>query len=277
MNTQPTKPPGSAKDPRPTSPQTSPSQPVSPQTSPSQPVSPQTSPSQPIFPQTSPAQPRSAPLKPGGYPGSAGVGGNAAPLQPVMDDAAATARSLANDMKETAKGVASEAARASADLSSDLKQAAQAAQRAAKAQASEFAADVGHELGHSAEQQKARGVEAMQGFARAINSAAGELEGQSPMVARYVRDAAHNVENLSNNLRGKSVTELMRAASDLARSQPAVFIAGAVASGFALSRFLKSSATRTGADASSSSSPQRGPAAGRAQAAASGGVSPGRS
>jgi hypothetical protein len=168
------------------------------------------------------------------------------PLQPVIEDAATAARSMTENVKETARSVASDAARTSAELGSDLKQAARSAQRAAKEQASSFAADVGHELGQTAEEQKVRGVEAMQGFVRAINSAAGELDGQSPMVARYVRDAAQRVEALSNNIHGKSVTELMHAASDLARSQPALFIAGAVASGFALSRFLKSSADRNG-------------------------------
>jgi vacuolar-type H+-ATPase subunit E/Vma4 len=135
-----------------------------------------------------------------------------------------------------------EASDAAASLKSDLQQTAKAATRAAQEQASAFAADVGHEINKAAEEQKARGTEAMQGFARAINSAAGELEEQSPTVARYVRDAAKQVDSLSNNIRGRSVTELMQAATDLARSQPAVFFAGAMAAGFALSRFLKSSA-----------------------------------
>jgi hypothetical protein len=252
MNTQSTKPPaGSGTDPR------------------------------PAPPQATPSPTRTAPSRPGGYQSSTSAGSSAAPLQPVIDDAAATARTLAKDMKETAQGVASDTARVSADLSSDLKQAAQSAQRAAKAQASEFAADLGHELGQTAEEQKVRGVEAMQGFARAINTAASELEDQSPKVARYVRDAANSVETLSNNLRGKSVTELMRAASDLARSQPVVFLAGAVASGFVLSRFLKSSASRNGADGSFGSSldDQRGggAATGRPQATAGSGVTSGRS
>jgi vacuolar-type H+-ATPase subunit E/Vma4 len=139
-----------------------------------------------------------------------------------------------------------EASSAAASLTSDLQQTAKAASRAAQAQASAFAADVGHEITKAAEQQKARGAEAMQGFARAISSAAGELDDQSPMVARYVRDAAKQVDSLSSNIRGRSVTELMQAATDLARSQPAVFFAGAMAAGFALSRFLKSSAADNG-------------------------------
>jgi hypothetical protein len=189
-------------------------------------------------------------------PRSSEQSGSQTPLQPsLMEDAAETARSVTEEVKETAGGIASDAARASAALSSDLKQAAQSAQRAVKEQASEFAADIGHELSHSAEEQKIRGVEAMQGFARAITTAAGELEGQSPMVARYVRDAGRQVEVLSQNLRGRSITDLMSAASDLARAQPVVFIAGAVAAGFALSRFLKSSASPSGSEESFGSAP----------------------
>jgi hypothetical protein len=146
---------------------------------------------------------------------------------------------------EAARALASEATSAAQSLSSDLQQAMKATTRAVKAQASEFGADVGHELNQVAEAQKIRGVEAMQGLARAADSAARELERQSPMVARYVRDAGKQVEGFSNNIRGRSATELMHAATDLARSQPALFFAGALAAGFALSRFLKSSAAET--------------------------------
>ena len=153
------------------------------------------------------------------------------PLQPSFEDAAQVARDLAAEAKN-----------ATASLSSDLQQTAKATTRAVKEQAAEFAADVGHEFSAIADEQKVRGVEAMQGFARAITSAATELEGQSPAVAGYVRDAAKQLDGFSNNIRGRSVTELMQSATDLARSQPAVFFAGAMAAGFALSRFLKSSA-----------------------------------
>jgi vacuolar-type H+-ATPase subunit E/Vma4 len=155
-----------------------------------------------------------------------------APLQP----------SISEQPAEAARALGREASSAAASLKSDLQETAKAASRAAQAQASAFAADVGHELSKAAEEQKARGAEAMQGFARAISSAAGELEDQSPTVARYVRDAAKQMDGLSSNIRGRSVSELMQAATDLARSQPAVFFAGAMAAGFALSRFLKSSA-----------------------------------
>jgi ElaB/YqjD/DUF883 family membrane-anchored ribosome-binding protein len=148
-------------------------------------------------------------------------------------------------MSSSAQGVrsqVSEAADVASSLGGDIKEAAKTATRAVKEQAGEFAADIGHELSKTAEVQKMRGVEAMQGFARAIDSAAAQLEQQSPRIARSVREAAHQVEGLSNNISNRSVDELLKAATDLARRQPMLFIGGAVAAGFALSRFLKSSA-----------------------------------
>jgi len=167
------------------------------------------------------------------------------PLQPDLNDLTAQASSAAQD-----------AIGAATTLGDDVTEAARTATRAAKAQASEFVSDVGHELGKTAEQQKKRGVEGIQALARAITSAAGEIEGQSPMVARYIRDTAGKVEQLSGNLNGRDVNELMQAAVGLARKNPALFIGGAVAAGFALSRFLKSSAP------AAASSPRTGGSAG---------------
>jgi hypothetical protein len=175
-----------------------------------------------------------------------------ATLQPsISDDATQAAQAGSDAVKRTAHEADQAVKGAAASLTADVKDAAQSLRRAASGQATEFASDVGHELKQTAEQQKTRGVDALKGFAHAIETAAGELEGQSPGVARHIREAAKNVEGLSNNLRNRSVDELMHAASDLARSQPGVFIAGAVAAGFALSRFLKSSAPDDGARPSS--------------------------
>ena len=220
----------------------------------------------------------SGPDKPPGMPGAGGqgprgIGATSAPtrkppvnttaqpsadtrvatLQPsISQDAAQIARAAPEAVKQTARDASEAVTSAAVSLTSDVKEAAQSFQRAAKGQATEFAADVGHELKETAEQQKTRGVDALKGFAHAIETAAGELESQSPGVARHIRNAARSVEGLSNNLRSRNVDELMHAASDLARSQPAVFIAGAVAAGFVLSRFLKSSASDDSAGPSAS-------------------------
>ena len=127
-------------------------------------------------------------------------------------------------------------------LGSSLNDAAQTAADALRQQASRLADDVGHELNRTGEAQKSRGVAAIRGLARAIDSAADELQQQSPLAARTVHEAARGVEGLSDNLANRDVNDLVDAAVRLARAQPVLFVGGSVAAGFALARFLKSSA-----------------------------------
>jgi hypothetical protein len=170
--------------------------------------------------------------------------GNGSPRDPLS----ATA-------KETAATMSANAKEAMASLSASAKETAKSTARAAKEQASAFASEVGHELHETAEGQKARGAEVIGGFACAIESAAAELEGQSPQVAKYVHDAAGNVKAFSENIGNRDVNELARAATELARSQPVLFIGGAVAAGFMLSRFLKSTAHSASPAQNESSNP----------------------
>lgn len=151
-------------------------------------------------------------------------------LQPSLDDVAGRY----DDARE-------QAAAGAESLASSARDAAWTTSRAVREQASSLAADIGHELSATAEEQKQRGVEAMHGLVRAIHTAADQLDDQSPRIAHYVRDAAEKVDNLSSNIGNRDVNQLMRSMTDLARSQPMWFFGGAVAAGFALSRFLKSS------------------------------------
>jgi hypothetical protein len=126
-------------------------------------------------------------------------------------------------------------------LGAGLKETAQSAADALRQQATQFAQNVGNELSKTGEAQKSRGADAMRQFARAIDSAAKELESQSPTVARTVHETAQQVVNLSQNLSSRSVNDLIDSAAQLARTQPALFVGGSLAAGFALARFLKSS------------------------------------
>ena len=108
------------------------------------------------------------------------------------------------------------------------------------AQAKDFASSLTDELGSSAKSGVRRGSDMMQGFAQAMQTAARELDSQSPGTAQRVRRTAQQIETLSDSIRDRSVSELFAAATDLARRQPTAFITGAVFAGFALSRFLKS-------------------------------------
>jgi len=130
---------------------------------------------------------------------------------------------------------------ATAQIADVAKEAFAATVSAVTAQASALTANITDELTHTAEAQKERGTDAMHRLAKAIRTAAQELDDGSPEIARRVRAAAGSVDSLSSNLHGKSIGDLFAAASDFARNQPAAFFAGAVIAGFAFSRFLKSS------------------------------------
>ena len=84
---------------------------------------------------------------------------------------------------------------------------------------------------------------------------------RDPLVAPYLRDAASRVHRVSSTLRERGIDELFREVGDFARRRPAFVIGACLAGGFALARFLKSSAERSEAAARSSF---RAPAPGRA-------------
>jgi hypothetical protein len=150
---------------------------------------------------------------------------------------------------EDTVGAAAETIAAASDAVSDAtsqigdvaKEAMRATVSAVSAQAAELTSNITHELTATAESQKERGADAMHRFAKAIRTAAHELEEGSPEIARQIRAAAGGVDSLSDNIHTKSVADLFNAAQDFARKQPAAFFAGAVIAGFAVSRFLKSS------------------------------------
>jgi hypothetical protein len=98
----------------------------------------------------------------------------------------------------------------------------------------------------AAEQQKTAGADQLGDMAHAMEAAAGELQKQMPLAAEYVDDVAARLDDLASTLRERSVDDMLGNVSDFARRQPAVFFAGAIAAGFALSRFAKSSSNRKG-------------------------------
>jgi hypothetical protein len=93
-----------------------------------------------------------------------------------------------------------------------------------------------------AEQQKKAGAEWIVDVAGAIHGAAHELESQMPPAAGYIHDAASRLEGAAAALREHSIDDLMHSFGDFARRQPLALFGGAMLAGFAMSRFLKSSA-----------------------------------
>ncbi len=101
-------------------------------------------------------------------------------------------------------------------------------------------------------------AEQIEALAQGAKSFVSELEDKDTLgMSDYLTDMAESMTGLAGNLRGKSAEQLLHDAADLARRNPALFIAGSVAIGFGLSRFLKA-----GTSAAATVSADHDPAAG---------------
>jgi ElaB/YqjD/DUF883 family membrane-anchored ribosome-binding protein len=95
------------------------------------------------------------------------------------------------------------------------------------------------------EQQKHSFAEEIEGVVNALRSSATQLQNQEQRAAAgYVTNAADGLENISHSLRDQDFDALVGRTEEFARRQPGVFFGGAVAAGFLLARFLKSSQKR---------------------------------
>lgn len=81
-------------------------------------------------------------------------------------------------------------------------------------------------------------------IAQAITRASEQLRDTQPTLADYTSRLADGVGNLATRLREGSWEALVDDTRQLARRNPALYLAGGVAVGFALSRFVKASGER---------------------------------
>ncbi|MGN8250514.1 hypothetical protein [Pseudomonas sp. SMV7] len=78
-------------------------------------------------------------------------------------------------------------------------------------------------------------------------SAAAALEGNDSLgLSRYLTQAAECMGDIAEQVRHESAESLLQRGAQLARSNPALFLAGSVAVGFAISRFMRASDTHAG-------------------------------
>ncbi|MBV8799060.1 MAG: hypothetical protein JOY77_01650 [Alphaproteobacteria bacterium] len=113
--------------------------------------------------------------------------------------------------------------------------------QSAKSQASAAIQPIANNARSIAEEQKQRGAARIDEVARAIHSAAEELAREIPAAGNYIHTAADKLDHASRMLREKSVDELVQSASEFAEEKPFIFVGGAVAVGFLLTRLLRSS------------------------------------
>jgi hypothetical protein len=111
----------------------------------------------------------------------------------------------------------------------------------------------------AADEQKNVAAERVGGVARALRVASDDLhdQGQS-LVAGYSRQVAEGLESMAQSLSRRSLGDLVEGVEDFARERPVAFMGGAMVAGFALARFMKSSAGRRSERGAAATSPAGG-------------------
>jgi hypothetical protein len=95
------------------------------------------------------------------------------------------------------------------------------------------------------EHQQHRVAESIGSVAQALHQAADKLNEQNEdVVARYTDTAAQRIEQFADSLRNRNLDDLVGQAEQFARRQPEVFLGSAVAAGFLIARFLRTSGGR---------------------------------
>jgi hypothetical protein len=83
------------------------------------------------------------------------------------------------------------------------------------------------------------GAEAVSAVGKSAATLAESLKEQSPAVAEYVRSTGKRIDGLADDLRDKSVGQLLTMATDFGKRQPLALLAGSAMIGFALARIVK--------------------------------------
>jgi hypothetical protein len=121
--------------------------------------------------------------------------------------------------------------------------------RRAGGEASKITQDAQKKATAFLEGQKAVAADHLEGLSQPLHEAVDRLREKSPgLVSDYAQRAVDGLDTVTAALRDSSPNSMVRTVEDFARRQPAVFVAGSVAAGFVLARFLRSSsrASRAG-------------------------------
>ena len=93
------------------------------------------------------------------------------------------------------------------------------------------------------EQRKRSAAARVDEFAQAIGRTGAQFSDE-PTIAELANRLAGTVGNLATRLRDGSIDDLADDAREFAQRNPGLFIAGSIAAGFLLARFMKASARR---------------------------------
>jgi hypothetical protein len=127
------------------------------------------------------------------------------------------------------------------DAASKVAEAAREAGGQAKQAASSLASDASKQAKGFLNMQVTAGADMVDHVVESAHAAAESLDQNAPQLAGLVRNAADRAEEFSQDLRDRTVEDLIRTASDFTRKQPALVFGLASLVGFLAFRVLKSS------------------------------------
>jgi ElaB/YqjD/DUF883 family membrane-anchored ribosome-binding protein len=110
----------------------------------------------------------------------------------------------------------------------------------ARQAAVDTASNVTDQVKQALDRQIGTGANVAGHFASSVRLAADDLASQSPLLSGAVRSFADRVEEYADGVKDRSAEELVRAASDFTRRQPALVFGLAALAGFAIFRTVKS-------------------------------------
>jgi exonuclease VII large subunit len=118
-----------------------------------------------------------------------------------------------------------------------------------KAAASEIASETRQKTSETFSENREQIAKNVEGLAHAADVAAEDLqEHHQQALSEYVTQFASGISELAENLRHKSIDELIHEAEGVARRNPALFIGASIAIGLGLARFAKASSHRPSHD-----------------------------
>jgi len=144
------------------------------------------------------------------------------------------AKNMASGVRESASGLMDQASRMAREQASGAADTAR-----------NLASQAGDKLLNAAEQQKSAGADFVGDIAEAIRRSANEFR-QVPQASHYMLMAADQIDSVSDSLRRRDINQMFGDVQNFARRQPTAFIGLTALAGFALVRFLKSSAAGSG-------------------------------
>lgn len=153
---------------------------------------------------------------------------------------------VVNETKEQAKDLSNKAQQKAQEVTEQAKSSASDLVEEAKVKASGYAQEAQQKAHSAADQRKDDAASQLSSVASGLREAGRKFQDEDQgTIGQYADTAADKVEDLSNYLRDHSAGDLLHDVEGFARQQPEVFLAGALAAGFFLGRFLKSSGRRS--------------------------------